>query len=246
MREAIHAGSFYPAEEKELSEMIDSLLKENKSPAFDGKIYAAIVPHAGYAYSGPVAATVYNALKKTSVKNVVLVGPSHQEALEGAVTFKEDWSTPLGTINVKPIEGLENKDNDFEHSLEVQVPFMQKVFGKFTLQPIMYGQTSGKELFGILEGTEKSLIVVSSDLSHYHPYETAIKKDKTTINAILSLDSSKLLKTGDACGITGILALIMLAKKHKWKPLLLDYRNSGDTAGDKSEVVGYAGIIFTE
>lgn len=244
MREAIYAGAFYPSDKKELEETIHKMLSKVKAKAGLGTVVAAIVPHAGYIYSGEIAASAYAEIGKANPKKIVLLGPSHQEYLEGAYTFSDDWVTPLGEIKVSSAN-LPVIEHDAEHSLEVQVPFLQSVLKSFELVPIIYGEINGKKMAEIVE-EEGGFVLVSSDFSHYLPYEYANRIDKKTVDNILSLDFEELEKSGDACGLTGIIALVILAKKRGWKPVLLDYRNSGDTAGDKDKVVGYASIVFTE
>jgi AmmeMemoRadiSam system protein B len=246
IRKARYAGSFYPKENKELSKMIERFLKNAKQKKIKGKLKGLLVPHAGYIYSGQVAAFAYKLLRKNENK-VILFGPSHQIYLEGAFGFLGKWQTPIGEINVSSAQ-LPIVENDNEHSLEVQVPFLQYGCKDFTLMPIIYGEISPEELADIInsEMDDTSILIASSDLSHYLSYELAKKIDTETINAILDLDLQRFLQIGDACGKTGIAALIILAKKHKWKPILLDYKNSGDTAGDKKGVVGYAAIAFVD
>ncbi len=244
LRKAVYAGIFYPSEKKELEETIKEMLSKAKKKNVVGKVVAAIVPHAGYNYSGWVAAGAYNEIEKAKPKKIVLLGPSHQEYLNEAFSFAEDWETPLGVVKVCSAN-LPVLKNDSEHSLEVQLPFLQSVLKDFGLVPIIYGNIGEKELADTVKN-EEGFVLVSSDLSHYHPYENANKIDWTTIQKILELDVRGLAKEGDACGLTGIIALVILAKERGWKPVLLDYRNSGDTAGDRDKVVGYASIVFTE
>jgi len=258
LRMPVVAGSFYPADKSQLVSLIEKLLKENnfsltaKKLGIDYKnIRAAIVPHAGYVYSGPTAAVVYNAVANTSPKRVVLLGPSHQAPLNDAYSFSSNWLTPLGEVKIDNSNlAFEKVLDDFEHSLEVQLPFLQTIFKKdsFTFTPIIYGEINEKELAKSVAAldSKNTLFLASSDLSHYLPYTEAKVIDAETIEAILALDIEKFMEVGDACGKIGIAALMILAKKNKWKAALLDYRNSGDTAGDKKGVVGYAAIIFVK
>jgi hypothetical protein len=251
VREAVYAGQFYPAGKEELSKMIDDmfLAGEFKSAKnISKKIRVIIVPHAGYIYSGVVAASAYDSIKASKAKKIVLLGPSHHAYFEGAHTFSQDWETPLGIVKVEKAPGLDAIVGDVEHSLEVQVPFLQKIFEDFVLVPIIYGEINAEELGKKIEPlvSKNSIIIASSDLSHYLPYADANKIDKVTVDAVVSLDLKKFLSAGDACGKIGITALLILAKKMKWKPVILDYKNSGDTAGDKKGVVGYASIVFVE
>ncbi|MCX6800899.1 MAG: AmmeMemoRadiSam system protein B [Candidatus Diapherotrites archaeon] len=250
IREPVYAGQFYPADKDELSELIDKLLFESKtiSEKISGKIRGAIVPHAGYVYSASVASPAYVLLKRSRAKKVVLFGPSHQAYFEGAYSFDQNWETPLGLVKVEKAPGIDAIRGDVEHSLEVQVPFLQKIFKQFVLVPLIYGEISAEELAEKIKPlvSKDSVLVASSDLSHYLRYDDANRIDNATIAAIISLDLKKFLLSGDACGKTGIAALMIIAKKFKWKPVLVEYKNSGDTAGDKSKVVGYASIVFVE
>ena len=256
-RPPMYAGSFYPASKKELSLMINSFLKKSISKKQKGELKALIVPHAGYVYSGVVAAFAYNLIKAAKSKNIILFGPSHSVYINGAYGFSGIWQTPFGEVKISSSD-LPIVKGDKEHCLEVQLPFLQTILKKFEFKPIIYGEISSEELADIIEtennalennnskNKKDSLLIASSDLSHYLTYAEAKKIDLETINSILELNFEKFEKTGDACGKTGIGALIILAKKNNWKPVLLDYKNSGDTAGDKKGVVGYTAIAFFE
>lgn len=248
IRSGVYAGSFYPKSEKELSKMIKGFLVKAKSQKkLKGKLRALIVPHAGYIYSGSVAANAYSFLEKEKSKNIILFGPTHHAYFEGIFSFSGYWITPLGKIKVTSAD-LPILKNDNEHSLEVQLPFLQTVLENFSFTPIIYGEIQPEELADIInsEMKKESVLIASSDLSHYLSYELAKKIDKETINAVLELNLEKFIDVGDACGKIGISALIILAKKNKWKAHLLMYKNSGDTAGDKKGVVGYAAIAFLD
>ena len=214
-----------------------------------GELKGLIVPHAGYAYSGIVAGIGYKLLKENKKENIILFGPSHHNYLEGAFGFNKNWITPLGETKIVSAE-LPIILNDKEHSLEVQLPFLQSIISnsKLTITPIIYGDISSEELADIIntEKNEKSILIASSDLSHYLSYDIAKKVDAHTIQLIVNLDFEKFSSEGDACGKIGIGALMILAKKNKWKTILLDYKNSGDTKGDKENVVGYTCIAFIE
>lgn len=249
-RAANYAGSFYPKIGTELKKMINSFLKnKTDSKKIEGKLKALIVPHAGYIYSGIVAGIGYNLLKENKSKDIILFGPSHYAYLEGAFGFYGTWNTPLGKTKVSSAD-LPIILNDKEHSLEVQLPFLQTIIqsSKLTITPIIYGEISSEELADIIntEKKEDSVLIASSDLSHYLSYDIAKKTDYNTIKSILDLDFEKFNSEGDACGKIGIGALIILAKKNNWKTLLLDYKNSKDTKGDKDSVVGYTSIAFIE
>ncbi len=246
------AGTFYPKNPKELREIVGTLLKEAKFLELKGNLRALIVPHAGYQYSGPVAASGYKLLEKRRFKKVLLLGPSHQVGFYGASLAREDFGTPRGIVrcveNKKIVDGQVILDfpraHATEHSLEVQLPFLQETLGDFEVYAFVLGKLDAEKfaekILPLIE--EDVLIVVSSDLSHYFPYAEAVSRDKSTITKILRLEKDEL----DACGELPLQVLISLARKLKWKPQLLDYRNSGDTAGDKKQVVGYAAIAFVE
>jgi hypothetical protein len=202
---------------------------------------AIIVPHAGYVYSGKVAAKGYALLQAHPPKQITLVGPSHSYPFDGSVTSAQIWETPLGTVKMHPCQGLDIRERAFEeeHSLEVQLPFLLTVAPKARITPILYCNETPEHLASHLDND--SFIIVSSDLSHFHSYDAAKKRDKASIDSMLSLDVKGAI---DACGDTGIKALLLLAKKNGWKPKFIEYKNSGDTSGDKSRVVGYATIAF--
>ncbi|MBU0636393.1 AmmeMemoRadiSam system protein B [Candidatus Micrarchaeota archaeon] len=252
------AGSFYPIEKKELEQELSGYLKGTPKK-LAGKLKAIIAPHAGYIYSGAVAGKAFQLFQQLPRKEweILLLGPSHTMAFEGAsISLAEQWETPLGTVPVSKratkmvsriIQNIEEAHFQ-EHDLEVEIPFLQKTLKQFSIIPIVAGMIDGKVLAIELENQLKknTLLVVSSDLSHYLPHKQAVKVDSKTIQAILELNTEKIEEIGDACGKIPIITLLHLAKKKKWKPVLLDYKNSGDTAGDKSRVVGYAAIAFME
>jgi hypothetical protein len=244
LRNALYSGSFYPSEKKVLSKTIDDFIK-TPNKKLNGTLKALIVPHAGYIYSGKVAGFGFNLIKKAKPKNIILFGPSHKDFIIGVKGFNGKWVTPLGKVIVSN-PGLAIIENDSEHSLEVQVPFLQRCLKKFVFTPIIYGEINPKNLENIIEKYNKkdSVLIASSDFSHYLPYNFAKKVDSESIDSVLKLDFNRFVKEGDACGKPGIAALIVLAKKYGWKPLLLEYKNSGDVSGNKNNVVGYASIAF--
>ncbi len=252
IRDPAVAGMFYPKNKKDLLELIKSLEKHVKEKHIDKKIKGLIVPHAGYIYSGIVASTAYKALSY-QYKNIhaTLIGPSHYFAFYDLVkSTYEYWRTPLGLVKVNNLLEFPDFDTAFahEHSLEVQLPFMQYYFKNTEIFPLLASKVINyenivKELESIAHET---LFIISSDLSHYYPYDLAVEKDTKTINAILELDVEKFKKEGEACGKEGIILLMKLAKIKKWKPLLLHYMNSGDVSNNKSNVVGYTSIAFVE
>lgn len=251
------AGLFYPADARQLSHEIEEFLAGARP--FDLLPKALIVPHAGYAYSGATAATAYATLRAASVhiRRVVLLGPTHRVAVHGLVLpGAEAFDTPLGRITLDraamqaiahlPQVIVSESAHEQEHSLEVQLPFLQRVLSDFTLLPLAVGIASSEEVAQVLEavwGGEETLIVVSSDLSHYLPYDTCQQVDANTAHAILKLQQP--ISHEQACGGTPVSGLLLAAKRHHLQAHLLDLRNSGDTAGPRDRVVGYAAFAFT-
>jgi len=253
------AGLFYPADPEVLMHDVSAML----SGADEFKVghpKALIVPHAGYIYSGPVAASGYAALKQVAsdIKKVVLLGPTHRVPVHGlAVPGVTAFATPLGEIplDMEAVERIKHFKqvvvNDAvhaqEHSLEVHLPFLQSLLHEFTLLPLAVGMASPEEVAEVLEsvwGGKETLIVISSDLSHYLPYDMARHVDTATTNEILHLQTD--IPHDHACGATPVNGLLLLAQRHHLEPRLLDLRNSGDTAGPRDGVVGYAAIAFED
>lgn len=260
IRQPAVADQFYPGNPGVLKQMILGFLSNAKPPKIIGEIRAIISPHAGYIYSGQTAAYGYKLLKNLDQEKewkILVLGPSHHVPFSAAAAPENDeWKTPLGIVKVKDIRSELKKSyviddvhgaDTQEHSLEVQVPFLQMVLKKFTLYPLVLGNLNSGFLAKELEEfckKEDTIVIASSDLSHYLPYEEAKKIDFKTSSAICDLDIEKMNMIGDACGKGGILAVMHLAKKLGWKCKMLDYRNSGDTAGDKNGVVGYGSYAF--
>jgi len=259
VRPAAVAGMFYPGTPAVLAAAVHAYLAGAGSadPALPK---ALIVPHAGYVYSGPVAAPAYRCLAagRSSIKRVVLLGPVHRVPIRGlALPAADAFVTPLGTLAVDgdavaraielPQVCVSEAAHALEHSLEVQLPFLQTVLDAFRIVPFAVGDATAEEVAQVIDrlwGGPETLIVISSDLSHYHPYAAAQQIDRGTAAAILALDSA--LDHEQACGATPINGFALCAQRHGLKPRLLDLRNSGDTAGDKSRVVGYAAFAFTD
>ena len=254
VRSAAVAGMFYPSDPHELEMQIDAFLHNaEKAPASPK---AMIVPHAGYIYSGPVAASAYATLAENrhTIRRVVLIGPDHRVGFQGIAAPSADWfETPLGRIPVDQqaidaLEGVERFDRAhlLEHSLEVHLPFLQKTLDEFTLVPLVVGQAGAGEVAAVLEqlwGGDETLIVVSSDLSHYHDYDTASRIDDKTTRAIEELTGSD-IGPQEACGYIGVRGLLTLARKKGLREKTVDVRNSGDTAGPRDQVVGYGAYLF--
>jgi AmmeMemoRadiSam system protein B len=264
VRQPAVAGAFYPGEKKLLANDVKTLLQGAKvNPAETDSataIKAIIVPHAGYIYSGPVAASAYARLfaARDTIKRVILLGPVHRVPVRGlALPGVTAFATPLGEVDIDypsvtaivnlPQIVVSSAAHAQEHSLEVQLPFLQSVLNDFTLLPLAVGDATAEEVAEVLDvlwGGPETLIVISSDLSHFLPYQTARAVDSQTVENILSLRGA--LNHEQACGGTPVNGLILSARKHHLQPHLLDLRNSGDTAGDKNRVVGYAAFAFDE
>jgi hypothetical protein len=260
VRPAAVAGVFYPDDPRELADAIAAYLDSThrEGPQEPGFPKAVIVPHAGYVYSGAVAASAYDLLRPARgvVKRVVVLGPCHRVPVRGlALPQARAFSTPLGRIpidaeSVRAIRDLPQvvesaATHAEEHALEVQLPFLQQVLGEFSLVPLVVGDAAPEQVAEVLDrlwGGAETLIVISSDLSHYHAYDSARRIDGETVQAILGFDSG--ISHEQACGATPISGLLVAAKRKGLSPRLLDYRNSGDTAGDRHRVVGYASFAF--
>jgi AmmeMemoRadiSam system protein B len=255
------AGMFYPGNRAELARSVAQMLGVAASVAPERPAPKAIIaPHAGYIYSGPIAASVYSLLAtaRHTIRRVVLLGPTHRVAVRGlALPGVAAFATPLGVVAIDPEAvaaldelpqvGTSAQAHAVEHSLEVHLPFLQAVLERFTLVPLAVGQADARavaEVIDTLWGGPETLIVVSSDLSHYLPYDDAQALDRATAQAILGLAVD--ISHTQACGATPVTGLTYTARKRGLKPELIDLRNSGDTAGDKQRVVGYGAFAFYE
>ncbi len=256
------AGSFYPGDAKNLTALIDRLTKSAAQtklllPA-DRPLRALIMPHAGYSYSGLTAAHASRVLVPGQFKKVILMGPDHRVGFSGCAISQADmYDTPLGPISLHPdaarLQGQSKNFRDIplsdknEHSLEVVLPFLKYYLKDFFLIPIVMGPGNIGQYVDAVDGITDpdTLVVTSSDLSHFLSYVEAVEKDRATIDMILRLDDEALSKTPDrACGMIPLRVLIRLARRHDWQPVLLHACNSGDTAGDRQRVVGYSAIAF--
>jgi hypothetical protein len=254
------AGQFYPKNPEELRTMVDGFLAAAKTVS-DTIPKAIIAPHAGYPYSGPIAGAAYACLARGRglFKRVVLLGPSHFVGFDGlAVSSASVFQSPLGLIPVDeealarvralpPVTTLDAA-HQREHSLEVHLPFLQIALGEFKLVPLVVGDATANEVGAVLNklwGGRETCIVVSSDLSHYHDYQTAQQIDRETARAIESLNGEK-LDANQACGCHPIRGLLRVAKERGLRCRTVDLRNSGDTAGGRGRVVGYGAFVFTE
>ncbi len=260
VRQPAVAGAFYPANAAMLRQTISELLKSSVAPCETDRPKALIAPHAGYVYSGPIAGEAYAQLVTHAevIRRVILLGPAHRVLVRGLALPQADrFATPLGEVCVDqdavrrlaglPQVSVSEAAHAFEHSLEVQLPFLQSVLHDFSLVPLAVGDATAEEVADVLEvlwGGPETLIVVSSDLSHYLPYEQAKQIDHDTVERIL--DGRQLDSFERACGAVPINGLLLAASRHKLSPKLVSQCNSGDTAGDRQSVVGYSAIKFLE
>ena len=254
VRPAAVAGMFYEGDARALERSVDEMLA--LAPRATGPSPKMIVvPHAGHVYSGPIAATAYASVTQPrAIDRIVLVGPSHRVFLEGvAAPSVRALRTPLGDVAVDrdaiDRAGIPVSDAPHarEHSLEVQLPFIQRVFPNARVVPIVCGRASAREVAAVLEklwGGPETLVVVSTDLSHYLPYDVGREADTRTAEKIVALDSD--LDGEEACGYVGLRGALEVAKKRGLSCQLLDLRSSGDTAGSRGEVVGYGAFALAE
>ena len=259
IREPAVAGQFYPGNASELCATIRMLFDEvqgEEGPAPK----ALIVPHAGYIYSGPVAATAYARLRpyRGQYTRVILLGPCHRVAVRGlALSGADVYRTPLGDVPLDkdaiadltaPEIRIFDATHQFEHSIEVHLPFLQTVIESFSLVPLVVGDATRETVAQVIDalwGGPETLVVISSDLSHYLAYDDARSRDKATCQAIERLEAHSIDHDG-ACGATPIGGLLISAKQRGMTVRTLDLRNSGDTAGDRNRVVGYGSWLFLE
>jgi len=271
-RPAAVAGLFYPDDRAALRAELQAYLAAARPvPADAAPPKLIVVPHAGTVYSGPIAAQAYAWLARWPGrwKRVVLLAPAHRVFVRGLAAPSTAWfDTPLGAVpldgsalrdadrrvgsgspgltpNSRPV-AIDDRVHEREHAIEVQLPFLQEVLGDFTLVPLAVGDAHPAEVAEVIEslwGGDETLVVISTDLSHYLPYEKARAVDSATVQRVLALDAS--LGHEQACGATPLNAALAVAARHGLRPRLLDLRNSGDTAGDRAHVVGYAAFVFT-
>jgi AmmeMemoRadiSam system protein B/AmmeMemoRadiSam system protein A len=273
------AGGFYPADPKVLTAMIDDLLAQATPPPIHDPILAVVAPHAGYQYTGPVAATTFAELKGRKFSRVVVIGPTHYVGFDFTSIYDGDaYTTPLGTVQVdkvfarqlvkmSPTMQLSGMGHDItsagaEHSIEVELPWLQRVLGNFQLVPIVMGDQSyensralGVALAALIQDKKtvgSTLILASSDLSHYHPYDEAETMDHKTLNALAAWDYFSMsqnfqAQVWEACGGAPIVAAMIAAERMGAnQALVLRYANSGDTSGDRTSVVGYSADVFVK
>lgn len=251
------AGLFYPADPTELSSDIDHFLKNAK--AFKKLPRAIIAPHASYLYSGKIMANAYAALSEAQIESVVLLAPAHKLPFMGMATLNADaYRTPLGDLKInkklthqaEQHDAVQALDLAFheEHTLEVHLPFLQTLLPEASLLPVIVGNCEPKQVDDLLTELaldHKTLIVMSSDLSHYQAYSVAREMDQQTSRNITQLKANH-LSCDDACGFVGINALLLYATRQNWQAQCIDLRNSGDITGETERVVGYGAFHFLE
>lgn len=260
IRPAAVAGFFYPGDDRVLRTQLAELLASAVPLEAVVPPKAIIVPHAGYIYSGSVAATAYAGLAplRDRIRRVVLLGPAHRMPVPAfALPAAQSFMTPLGEVRLsladwadlqtRPDVIVDDRPHAMEHCLEVQLPFLQTVLDSFELVPLLVGGARDGAVAEVLEslwGGPETLIVISSDLSHFHPYREARSLDSAAVEQVIHLNGA--LDHEQACGATPINGLMHVARRRGLRPQLLDLRNSGDTAGPRDSVVGYASIAFFE
>jgi hypothetical protein len=258
IRQPAVAGQFYPGDAQRLQQSVNRYLEAVQE--ISGPVPKAIIaPHAGYVYSGPIAGTAYAHLAQADgdVRRVILLGPAHWVPIQGlGASSAQAFATPLGAVplddeafeEISSLPQVQVRDDAHvrEHGLEVQLPFMQTIFGQFKILPLVLGDVSPEKVAEIMErlwGGPETVIVISSDLSHYHDYQTAVRLDKATSEAIEALQP---IGEGQACGRNAINGLLHLARERGLRAQTVDLRNSGDTAGPRDRVVGYGAFTFCE
>lgn len=261
VRQPVVAGQFYPAQRDQLEREVCRYISSASVPAELGTVRAVIAPHAGYVYSGTTAGYAFKSLEQHSSKKctVFLMGPAHRVPVNGVALG--DYSalrTPLGEapVAVERVQEMLERSSLYtrapeahapEHSLEVAVPFLQIALSDFQLIPMLFGQADPRKVgddLAVRVGKD-DLIVVSSDLSHFYPDNAARELDHVFLDAVLNSNEREAMK-GEACGLAPVRALMRVAERRGWRPHLLDYRTSADTAGDTSRVVGYAALAYTK
>ena len=270
VKKPVFAGSFYPADTLSLQTMIDGYLGEaHKDGDVPPGVFAVVAPHAGYIYSGKTAAYSYNAVRGKGIRTVVLLGSSHRSSFAGIALYPSgSWETPLGKVPVDAAMGRKMASLcgavkslpgafDEEHSLEVQLPFLQRTLKSFKIVPLLTGVMERRDIEALANALTtvlkqhkgKVLLLVSSDMSHYHSYEEAVRIDSSTLRLMADLNPDGLLeglskKENELCGAPAVVAAMMAAVKMGGQAQPLHYTNSGNTAGDRHRVVGYGSVAF--
>ena len=262
LRKDAVAGQFYPAESQEIEKMfahynkiIDESLQDKS--VLELKPRAIIVPHAGYVYSAFTANIAFRVLKNSHAKRVVVIGPSHRVYLDGVSVARYDsYETPFGALKIDTLLADElierfglhfQPDAHAEHSTEVQMPFVKNYLSDASVLELVYGQEDSAHLARVIDyllEDDETVVVISTDLSHYYDIDKANKLDSICLDAVSKLSPEELHQGCEACGKIGIEAMLSVAKEKAYKPVLLDYRTSADASGDKSQVVGYMSAAF--
>jgi len=260
VRQPAVAGQFYPADPERLERAVQENIRKASLPAHLGQVRAVIAPHAGYVYSGRTAGYAFKALNQLPerMRTVFLLGPCHRVPVRGvALGNYSAFRTPLGDVPIAvdrvddmlssaPFYTRAPGAHEPEHCLEVEVPFLQMSLVTFELVPMLFGEVEPRKVADDLIDRigEDDLIVVSSDLSHFHTYDRAQQRDQAFLKALLD-GNERGVRSGEACGRAPVTTLMDIGERKGWTPQLLDYRNSGDTAGDRSRVVGYASVVYS-
>jgi hypothetical protein len=255
VRAPVAAGTFYPADPEDLRRTVDALLRASEGRTAE-RPWGIVVPHAGYRYSGPIAATAYGALDPwaAEVPRVLLLGPAHFVPLDGcAVPTADAWRTPQGEVPVDDDLRMlalaagcvaDDGPHEPEHSLEVQVPFLQRVVGeRLRILPVAVGRADASAVAAILAGVPADLVVISTDLSHYLDQASARAVDRRTAEAVVARDPAS-IGPNEACGVFALRGAVAHAAAVGMPIRLLDLRTSGDTAGDADSVVGYGAFAI--
>ncbi len=257
VRQPAVAGSFYPREAQELKAAVDALLAQAGQVRQPGLV-GVIAPHAGYIYSGPVAANAFAPVASCGIpfERVLVIGPAHYVPVRGvAAPSSAAFATPLGQVEIDRdaiaplvkagLVGIDDRAHEPEHALEVELPFLQAVLGRFSLIPLLVGDAAPEQIAAIIDALldDRTLLVVSTDLSHYLDYASAQKRDLATAATIERLEPSR-LGPYDACGFAALNGALCAAHQRRWGIKRLDLRNSGDTSGARSRVVGYGAWAF--
>lgn len=252
------AGAFYPRGAQELKSTVAALLSQTKERKLGG-LCGVVAPHAGYVYSGPIAGEAFSLLAHSSdaPNRILLIGPPHYVPVRGIVApSSRAFATPLGDVAVDVaavgalrdagLVTIDDAPHAPEHALEVELPFLQRVLEDFTIVPLLVGAASPEQVARVIETVlgKRTLLVVSTDLSHYLDYETAERRDLATAGTIERLDYTT-LGPNDACGLSALNGALCAASRCGWTVTRLDLRNSGDTRGEKWRVVGYGAWAFT-
>ncbi len=257
VRESVVAGAFYPADPVQLQNAVTRYMALAPTHFPEGRLRAVLVPHSGFIYSAPIAAAAYVHLvgREKQFQRIMAIGPAHRGGFSGlALTTARQFATPLGPVEIdadfgRSLSGfsdvvVHDTIHRMEHSLEMQMPFLKCTLPRSPVVPILTGNTLPNKVEPLLVSADspQNLLVVTSDLTHYRSYDEACRQDAQTAARILDLDEN--IPVGHACGSAGLVALLRHARRKGWRPCMLDLRNSGDTVGDREQVVGFGAFAF--